>query len=78
MSKTDNIIKLYEPSSKGNDSERDAYVQELQRLLACYQLASSDDKNVVWAVLNKYAPHINKKSPRHGAFLVVWENHYEK
>ena len=39
MSKTDNIIKLYEPSSKGNDSERDAYVQELQRLLACYQLA---------------------------------------
>ena len=23
MSKTDNIIKLYEPSSKGNDSERD-------------------------------------------------------
>ena len=59
MSKTDNIIQLYEPSSKGNDSERDAYVQELQRLLACYQLASSDDKNVVWAVLNKYAPHIN-------------------
>ena len=59
MSKTDNIIKLYEPSSKGNDSERDAYVQELQRLLAFYQLASSDDKNVVWAVLNKYAPHIN-------------------
>ena len=49
MSKTDNIIKLYEPSSKGNDSERDAYVQELQRLLACYQLSSSDDKNVVWA-----------------------------
>lgn len=34
MSKTDNIIKLYEPSSKCNDSERDAYVQELQRLLA--------------------------------------------
>ena len=31
MSKTDNIIKLYEPSSKCNDSERDAYVQELQR-----------------------------------------------
>jgi len=59
MSKTDNIIKLYEPSSKGNDSERDAYVQELQRLLACYQLARSDDRNVVWAVLNKYAPHID-------------------
>lgn len=79
MSKTDNIIKLYEPSSKGNDSERDAYVQELQRLLACYQLASSDDKNVVWAVLNKYAPGISTRySPRHGAFLVVWENHYEK
>lgn len=68
MSKTDNIIKLYEPSSKGNDSERDAYVQELQRLLACYQLASSDDKNVVWAVLNKYAPHIDTIYPQAWGF----------
>ena len=38
MSKTDNIIKLYETSSKGNDSERDAYVQELQRLLLAISL----------------------------------------
>ncbi len=38
--------------------ERDEQVKELQRLLACYQIASSDDKAVVWAVLNKYAPLI--------------------
>ena len=33
-------------------------VLELQRLLACYQIASPEDRKVVWAVLNKYAPHI--------------------
>lgn len=37
----------------------DSYVQELQRLLMCYQVASRDDKNVVWAALNKYVAHIN-------------------
>lgn len=31
---------------------------ELQRLLACYQIASPDDRKVVWAVLNKYAPFV--------------------
>lgn len=41
------------------DSEKDEFIQELQRLLACYQIASSDDKKVVWAVLNKYAVHVN-------------------
>lgn len=55
MQKQDNIVRI--PTAK--DSERDAYVLELQRLLACYQLASAQDKNVVWAVLNKYAPRIN-------------------
>lgn len=49
------IIQLQEPSS----SEHDEFVLELQRLLACYQLASPDDRNVVWSVLNKYAPLIN-------------------
>lgn len=34
-------------------------VEELQRLLACYQVASRDDKNVVWAALNKYMPYVN-------------------
>lgn len=53
---TDNkIIQLQEPSS----NERNEFVLELQRLLACYQLASPDDRNVVWAALNKYAPLIN-------------------
>ena len=38
------------------EKERQEQVQELQRLLACYQVASRDDKNVVWAALNKYMP----------------------
>jgi hypothetical protein len=39
-----------------SEFEEDAL--ELQRLLACYQVASPDDKKVVWAVLNKYAPFV--------------------
>lgn len=41
------------------EKERQEQVQELQRLLACYQVASRDDKNVVWAALNKYMPYVN-------------------
>ena len=40
------------------DPEREEAVQELHRLLACYQLATFDDRKVVWAVLNKYASQI--------------------
>lgn len=40
--------------------DQDAYVMELQRLLMCYQVASPDDRNVVWAALNKYASKIDK------------------
>ena len=50
-----NINILTPPTS---DTERDEAVKELQRLLACYQLATFEDKKVVWAVLNKYAPQI--------------------
>lgn len=42
------------------DSDQDAFVLELQRLLMCYQVASSDDRNVVWAALNKYASKIDR------------------
>ena len=31
---------------------------EIDRLIICYQHASLDDKRVVWAVLNKYAPYV--------------------
>lgn len=41
------------------EKEREEQVRELQRLLACYQVASRDDKNVVWAALNKYMPYVN-------------------
>lgn len=42
-----------------NCNDKDGFVKELERLIACYQLASFDDQKVVWAVLNKYAAHIN-------------------
>lgn len=38
--------------------ESDAFILELQRLLACYQLASTEDRKIVWSALNKYVPHI--------------------
>ena len=31
---------------------------EIQRLIICYQHANIDDKRVVWAALNKYAPYV--------------------
>ena len=37
------------PSRPSNDDP------ESTRLLSCYNKATDDDKNVVWAVLNKYA-----------------------
>ena len=46
--------------NQNEERERQEYVDELQRLLACYQIASRDDKNVVWAALNKYMPHIQR------------------
>ena len=36
----------------------DAFALELQRLLACYQLASENDRRIVWSTLNKYVSHI--------------------
>lgn len=40
--------------------EKEELIEELQRLLACYQIASRDDKQVVWAALNKYMPQIKQ------------------
>lgn len=45
--------------AESEEREREEQVLELQRLIACYQIASRDDKNVVWAALNKYVPHIS-------------------
>lgn len=50
------IIELLNNST----SDQDAFVLELQRLLMCYQMASPDDRNVVWAALNKYASKIDR------------------
>lgn len=38
--------------------KKDAFYLELQRLLACYQLADQRDREIVWSVLNKYVPQI--------------------
>ncbi|MDO4649755.1 MAG: hypothetical protein Q4B26_14015 [Eubacteriales bacterium] len=38
--------------------EHDAFVLELHRLLACYQLATNEERQIVWATLNKYVPKI--------------------
>ena len=40
--------------------EKEELIEELQRLLACYQIASRDDKQVVWAALNKYMPQVKQ------------------
>lgn len=54
---TDEAIR--EDEERKEEIRREEYVKELQRLLACYQIASRDDKNVVWSALNKYMPLIN-------------------
>ncbi|MCC8066387.1 MAG: hypothetical protein LIO94_04715 [Clostridiales bacterium] len=38
--------------------KRDEFVLELQRLLACYQLATEEDRQIVWSALNKYVDKI--------------------
>ena len=40
------------------DRDRNELMEELQRMISCYQIASRDDKNVVWSVLNKYMPYV--------------------
>lgn len=40
-------------------NDKNDFVKELERLIACYQIASFDDRKVIWAVLNKYAAYIN-------------------
>lgn len=44
-------------------SQDDDRELELRRLVACYRLAGAAEKNVVWAVLNKYAPYIDLPGP---------------
>lgn len=41
-----------------HDSKQDPFVLELQQLLACYQLATKQDREIVWSALNKYMPNI--------------------
>ena len=56
MSNGKRTIRILESANSSFRSEE--LVLELQRLLSCYQMATADDKKVVWAVLNKYAPYI--------------------
>ena len=52
------MIDRFENTQEAADSGRDDFMKELERLIACYQIASRDDRNVVWAALNKYMPHV--------------------
>lgn len=54
----DDKIRILKPRLE-KDPDREEAIKELHRLLACYQLASFDDRKVVWAVLNKYASQID-------------------
>lgn len=51
MNAADVIAEL----NRSRDEQKDMEL-EVQRLVACYQYATPADKQVVWAVLNKYAP----------------------
>lgn len=51
-----NTVRL----QKHHDQDKENYVRELQKLLACYQLATPEDKKVVWAALDKYIHHVNQ------------------
>ena len=42
------------------NQDKENYVRELQKLLACYQLASLEDRKVVWAALDKYSHHVKQ------------------
>lgn len=45
-------------SQETSVSKHDKFVTELQQLLACYQLATEDERKIVWSVLSKYAHQI--------------------
>ena len=47
--------EIIEELTAVRDKEKDMEL-ELQRLTTCYLYASSADKKVIWAVLNKYVP----------------------
>lgn len=53
MTSEELINELNEPRNKEADMEL-----ELKRLTSCYLYASSSDKKVIWAVLNKYVPFL--------------------
>ena len=50
---------LNNTNNKGNESNK--YSNEEVKLINCYRLSSNDDKNVIWAVLNKYKKSEDRK-----------------
>lgn len=55
---TDKVFTIPDETMTEQDVLREALMDELRRLVSCYQIASRDDKAVVWAALNKYLPLI--------------------
>ncbi len=48
-----------DPKDLYADIDPEGSLAELQRLVLSYQAASTEDKKVVWAVLNKYAKYVD-------------------
>ena len=50
--------KITVSTQSPHNSKQDPFVLELQQLLACYQLATKQDREIVWSALKKYMPNI--------------------
>ncbi len=60
--------------------EKDAFVLELQRLLACYQLAVKETGKLcgLYSINMYHVSFKTKDSPVQGLSLCIWEKHYGK
>ena len=59
MNTADVIAELNRPRDEVKDMEL-----EVKRLVACYMVSSPEDRRVVWAALNKYAPYADHLQAR--------------
>lgn len=48
------------PMKKPGTHEEDPELLELERLILAYQYADTRDRQIVWAVLNRYMPEVDR------------------
>ncbi len=51
-----NIVPMRRPGTAGEDPE----LLELERLVLAYQYADKRDRQIIWAVLNRYMPDVDR------------------